>query len=54
MSLLLMFMVSYMKIVFTNLKLHLVITPLDIRFGFSRLSEIVLIYLHINVKKGRD
>ena len=43
-----------MKIDFTKPKLHLVITPLDMRLGFNRLAEIALVYLHINVKKGRD
>ena len=43
-----------MKIDFTQHKLHLVITPLDMRLGFNRLYEIALVYLHIDVKKGRD
>ena len=43
-----------MKIDFTQHKLHLVITPLDMRLGFNRLAEIALVYLHIDVKKGRD
>ena len=43
-----------MKIDFTQHKLHLVITPLDMRLGFNRLYEITLIYLHIDVKKGLD
>ena len=43
-----------MKIDFTKHKLHLVITPLDMRLGFNRLYEIALVYLHIDVKKGRD
>ena len=43
-----------MKIDFTKQKLHLVITLLDMCFGFNRLSEIALVYLNINVKKGRD
>ena len=43
-----------MKIDFTQHKLHLVITPLDMRLGFNRLYEITLVYLYIDVKKGRD
>lgn len=39
-----------MKIDFTQHKLHLVITPLDMRLGFNRLYEIALVYLHIDVK----
>ena len=42
-----------MKIDFTKQKLHLVITPLDMRFDFNRLPEIALVYLHINVENGR-
>lgn len=49
-----MFRVGFMKIDFTKQKLHLVITPLDMRLGFHRLYEIALVYLHIDVKKGRD
>ena len=43
-----------MKIDFTKPKQHLVISPLDMRLGFNRLAEIALVYLRINVKKGRD
>ena len=49
-----MLRVSCIKIDFTKPKLHLVITPLDMRLGFHRLYEIALVYLHIDVKKGRD
>lgn len=49
-----MFRIRLMKIDFTQHKLHLVITPLDMRLGFNRLYEITLIYLHIDVKKGLD
>ncbi len=49
-----MFRIRLMKIDFTQHKLHLVITPLDMRLGFNRLYEIALVYLHIDVKKGRD
>ena len=49
-----MLRVSCIKIDFTKPKLHLVITPLDMRLGFNPISEIALVYLHINVKKGRD
>ena len=38
-----------MKIDFTKHKLHLVITPLDMRLGFNCLYEIALVYLHIDV-----
>ena len=43
-----------MNIDFTKPKLHLVITPLDMRLGFNCLVQIALVYLHINVKKGMD
>lgn len=43
-----------MKIDFTQHKLYLVFTPLDIRLGFNRFYENALVYLHIDVKKGRD
>ena len=49
-----MFRIRLIKIDFTKHKLHLVITPLDMRLGFNRLYEIALVYLHIDVKKGRD
>ena len=52
--LLIMFRVSCMKIDFTKQKLHLVITPLDMRLGFNCIYEITLVYLHIDVTKGND
>ena len=41
-----------MNIDFTKPKLCLVITLLDMRLEFNRLTEIALVYLHINVKKA--
>ena len=42
-----------MKIDFTKHKLHLVITPLDMRLGCNRLCEITLVYLHIAIINGQ-
>ena len=43
-----------MHIDFTKARLTLVIVPTDLRCGFTRLSEIALQYLHIDVTKGND